>query len=139
VRTKTAEPRSSASNLNLAPSVVYTRYQMITLAYILLGISLVLVTGRLLVGPSLSDRVVALDMLSFIAVGVIAVYTIATGSAVMLDAALVLALVAFLGTVAFARFVERNPSLPRSTETVESKATPASASAERVPAASSEG
>jgi multicomponent Na+:H+ antiporter subunit F len=112
---------------------------MITLAYILLGISLVLVTGRLLVGPSLSDRVVALDMLSFIAVGVIAVYTIATGSAVMLDAALVLALVAFLGTVAFARFVERNPSVLRSTETVESKATPASASPERVPAASSEG
>jgi len=139
VRTKTAEPRSNASNLSLAPFVVYTRYQMITLAYILLGISLVLVTGRLLVGPSLSDRVVALDMLSFIAVGVIAVYTIATGAAVMLDAALVLALVAFLGTVAFARFVERNPSLLRSTETVESKATPASASTERVPTASSEG
>lgn len=111
---------------------------MITIAYILLAVSLVLVTGRLLVGPSLSDRVVALDMLSFIAVGVIAVYTIATGSAVMLDAALVLALIAFLGTVAFARFVERNPSLLNSTTTVDSKATPASEPAERAAAAASE-
>lgn len=111
---------------------------MITIAYVLLGISLVLVTGRLLVGPSLSDRVVALDMLSFIAVGVIAVYTIATGSAVMLDAALVLALVAFLGTVAFARFVERNPSLLSSDEPADSEATPASLPAESAATASSE-
>lgn len=81
---------------------------MVLYAYSVLGISLVLVLFRLLRGPSLSDRVVALDMLSFVAIGVIAVYTVATQSAVMLDAALVLALVAFLGTVAFARYVERS-------------------------------
>ncbi|PEN14837.1 hypothetical protein CRI94_00635 [Longibacter salinarum] len=80
---------------------------MITVAYLLIGCALLLVTGRLLYGPSLSDRIVALDMLSFIAVGLIAIYTVATKSAVMLDAAMVLALIAFLGTVAFARFVER--------------------------------
>jgi len=80
---------------------------MVLYAYSVLGISLVLLVFRLLRGPSLSDRVVALDMLSFVAIGVIAVYTVATESAVMLDAALILALVAFLGTVAFARYVER--------------------------------
>ena len=83
---------------------------MIWFAYAVLGVSLVLVLARLLRGPSLSDRVIALDMLSFIAIGVIAVYTVATQSAVMMDAALVLALVAFLGTLAFARYVERHPS-----------------------------
>jgi multicomponent Na+:H+ antiporter subunit F len=87
---------------------------MITVAYLFLGIALAMVAVRLFIGPTLSDRVVALDMLSFVAVGVIAVYTLATGSAVMLDAALVLALIAFLGTVAFARYVERTLARPPS-------------------------
>lgn len=89
---------------------------MVTFAYICLGVALVMVAFRLVLGPTLSDRVVALDMLSFVAVGVIAVYTVATGSAVMLDAALVLALIAFLGTVAFARYVERSFARPTSAD-----------------------
>lgn len=80
---------------------------MIHLAFVFLGIALLMGLYRLVVGPSLSDRVVALDLMSFVAVGVIAVYTVAMGDAVMLDAALAVALVAFLGTVAFARYVER--------------------------------
>lgn len=83
------------------------------LALITLGIlagAFVLVVVRVVRGPTLSDRVVALDMLSYVAIGLIAAYVAATGSAAMLDAALVLALVAFLATVAFARFVEQPPS-----------------------------
>jgi multicomponent Na+:H+ antiporter subunit F len=64
---------------------------------------------RLVRGPTLSDRVVALDMLSYVAIGFIAAYVAATGASAVLDAALVLALVAFLATVAFARFVEQRP------------------------------
>lgn len=94
----------------LFPRSLLFPFPMIWFAYAVLGLSLVLVLVRLLRGPSLSDRVIALDMLSFIAIGVIAVYTVATQSAVMMDAALVLALIAFLGTVAFARYVERHPS-----------------------------
>jgi multicomponent Na+:H+ antiporter subunit F len=62
---------------------------------------------RLVVGPTLADRVVALDMAAFLAIGVVALYAILTRDPAFLDVALVLALVAFMATAAFARFVER--------------------------------
>jgi multicomponent Na+:H+ antiporter subunit F len=62
---------------------------------------------RLARGPSLADRVVALDLITVQIAGMLAVDTIATGQAVFLDAAIVLALIAFLGTVAFARYLEK--------------------------------
>ena len=71
------------------------------------GLSLLLVLMRLLIGPTLADRVVALDMISYLAIGLIALWTIASGVPAYLDAALVLALIAFLATVAFAQFLER--------------------------------
>jgi multicomponent Na+:H+ antiporter subunit F len=66
-----------------------------------------LIVWRLLRGPTLSDRVVALDALSLLLVSFIVRYSVASGVGAYLDAAIVLSLVAFLGTVAFARFIER--------------------------------
>lgn len=79
----------------------------VTLTLAMAGMSLFLAFYRLVRGPSLPDRVVALDLIGTLAVGVIAAYDIATDQPVLLDAATVVALVAFLGTVAFARYVER--------------------------------
>lgn len=62
---------------------------------------------RLVRGPSLPARVVALDMMAALAVGIIAVYAVATGQPIFLDVAIVLALIGFLSTVAFAHFVEK--------------------------------
>jgi multicomponent Na+:H+ antiporter subunit F len=62
---------------------------------------------RLVRGPSLPDRVVALDLMAMLGIGMIAVYAIATEQPVFLDVASVLALVTFLGTVAFAYYVEK--------------------------------
>jgi multicomponent Na+:H+ antiporter subunit F len=62
---------------------------------------------RLVRGPSLPARVVALDLMGSLSVGIIAVYSVATKQAIFLDVAIVLALMGFLGTVAFAYFVEK--------------------------------
>ncbi len=62
---------------------------------------------RVLRGPSLPDRVLALDMIGLLSVSFIAVVAIASHQAVLLDAAIAIALVSFLGTVAFSRFIER--------------------------------
>lgn len=62
---------------------------------------------RLLKGPSAADRIVALDMLGILMVAFGGVFAVAAGESAFLDVALALALVAFLGTVAFARYVER--------------------------------
>lgn len=79
----------------------------VTLGLAMAGVAMFLAFGRLVRGPSLPDRVVALDLIGIIAVGIIAAYDILTEQPVLLDAATVVALVAFLGTVGFARYVER--------------------------------
>jgi multicomponent Na+:H+ antiporter subunit F len=75
--------------------------------FVMIGVALLLVFVRLARGPSLSDRVIALDLIAVLAVGLIAMVAFAADQAVFLDAAIVLALVAFLGTAAFARYLER--------------------------------
>lgn len=60
---------------------------------------------RVVRGPTLPDRIVALDMLVAIAIGFIAVIAIRTGFNLYIDIAIALGLVGFLATVAFARFV----------------------------------
>lgn len=74
----------------------------------LLLLALALCFLRIVRGPTLADRVVALDVLNILAVAYCAMLAIASGRAVYLDAAIALALVAFLVTVAFARFIERS-------------------------------
>ncbi len=73
----------------------------------LLGIGIGLSIVRLALGPSLPDRVVALDMIGVMTVGFIAVFAIVVDQPVFIDAAIVLALIGFIGTVAFARYVEK--------------------------------
>jgi len=73
----------------------------------LVFIGMFLTFARLLLGPSLPDRVIALDLMSVLMVAFMALFTILTGNAAFLDVAISMALVAFLGTVAFARFAER--------------------------------
>jgi multicomponent Na+:H+ antiporter subunit F len=78
----------------------------LAIGFAVLSLSLLLAFVRLVRGPSLPDRVVALDFISALAVSFIGLYTISSRNAVYLDAAVVIALIAFLGTVAFARYVE---------------------------------
>ena len=73
----------------------------------ILAISVVFVFIRFFKGPSLSDRVVALDLLITIGIGIIAVYSIIYEQPTFLDIAMILALIAFLGTVAFSYYIEK--------------------------------
>ncbi|MRR06565.1 MAG: cation:proton antiporter [Deltaproteobacteria bacterium] len=68
---------------------------------------------RLMRGPSLPDRVVALDLMATLVIGIVAVYSIATGRSAYLDVAIILALIAFLGTVAFAYYLQRGNNQQR--------------------------
>jgi multicomponent Na+:H+ antiporter subunit F len=62
---------------------------------------------RLLAGPSVADRAVALDAMTIIALSVIATIAMFAGRAIYIDVALVYGLVSFLGVIALARFIER--------------------------------
>ena len=72
-----------------------------------LGLATLLTASRLLRGPTLPDRVVAVDQLGFFAVGAIALYAVLTAKPVLLSVGIVMALILFLGTAAFAMFIER--------------------------------
>jgi multicomponent Na+:H+ antiporter subunit F len=76
-----------------------------TLALGILCLSFAVTVWRVVVGPTLPDRVLALDMLVAVAIGFIAVTAIKTGFALYVDIAIALGLVGFLATVAFARFI----------------------------------
>lgn len=73
----------------------------------MLALAFLLALWRIARGPSLPDRVVGLDLVALLAVGVIGLLTLVHREASFLDAALALALVAFLGTIAFARYAEQ--------------------------------
>lgn len=83
-------------------------YGIITLW--ILCLALFIAFYRLVRGPTLPDRVVALDLVAAISVAIIAVYAIVTDTPLLIDVAIVLALIAFLGTVAFARYLEKGVS-----------------------------
>jgi multicomponent Na+:H+ antiporter subunit F len=68
---------------------------------------MVLAFVRLVLGPTLPDRVVALDALATMGVGLLVLVTIATGQEVLLDIALAMALITFLGTIALAMSLEK--------------------------------
>ena len=72
-----------------------------------LSLSVVLVFIRFLKGPGIVDRVIALDLLITIGIAIIAVYSIINNQSTFLDIAMILALIAFLGTVAFSYYLEK--------------------------------
>jgi multicomponent Na+:H+ antiporter subunit F len=80
---------------------------MIAVIFGLLIGAMILALIRLILGPSLPDRVVALDLIAIATVGFIGVYAVAFDHPIYIDEAMVLALIAFFGTVAFAHYIEK--------------------------------
>jgi multicomponent Na+:H+ antiporter subunit F len=80
---------------------------LVSAALALLAGALILALFRLLRGPSLPDRAVALDLIGLIVAGLVGVFAVTSGEDAMLDVLLVLALFVFLGTVAVARYLEQ--------------------------------
>ena len=72
-----------------------------------LGLALLLAVVRLVKGPTLPDRIVAMDLVGVLVVGLNVVLAASTGVRATLDAAMVIALSGFVGTVAYATYVER--------------------------------
>ena len=74
-------------------------------ALILLSLALLLSVVRIIIGPTLGDRVLALDLLTVVAMGFVATIAIRTGLMLYLDIAIALALLGFLATIALARYI----------------------------------
>ena len=90
----------------VAESTLIAYAGQFTLVVLLLSVFLALV--RLIRGPDAADRIVALDLVSVLIVAILATYSIFSGETSFLDVAIGYALIAFLGTVALARFLMRS-------------------------------
>ncbi len=90
-------PPQSASMLDLTVAMVL----------VLLAAGILLAVVRLLRGPTLPDRVVAIDLIATQSVAMLASAAIAFNDPALLQPALVLTLIAFVGTIAFARYVAK--------------------------------
>lgn len=79
----------------------------VTLSIVMVTLSLAIAFVRMVLGPTLSDRVVALDMMTTLIIALCGIVATFTSVAAYLDVALVVALIGFLATVALARYVDR--------------------------------
>lgn len=73
----------------------------------MLVISVLISLFRLILGPDIADRVVALDVLTSMNIAFMAVFAVYSKATMALDVSLILALISFLGTVSFAYYLER--------------------------------
>lgn len=72
-----------------------------------LSISVILIFIRFIKGPNMVDRIIALDLIVTTGIGFISAYSILYNDPAFLDVAMILALIAFLGTVAFTYYIQQ--------------------------------
>jgi multicomponent K+:H+ antiporter subunit F len=80
---------------------------VIPVSYALLGTAFLLTLARLVRGPSLPDRILALDTLNVNAIALIVVYGIQLRSTLFFEIALLIAVMGFIGTVALTKYLQR--------------------------------
>ena len=80
---------------------------IVTIAAVLIFLAIILSIIRLVIGRTLVDRIVAIDMLTVISISLIALYAHVSGRFVYIDVALVYGLLSFLAVLAIARILEK--------------------------------
>ena len=79
----------------------------IEIGFTLIGLAMILCVWRLLRGPDMVDRILALDTLSINAIALLVLFGIRAGSTAYFEMALLLALLGFVGTVALCKHLLR--------------------------------
>ncbi|MEP5760524.1 MAG: K+/H+ antiporter subunit F [Litoreibacter sp.] len=90
--------------MTLATSVMNVA---LIIAFASVGLSQILSMIRLVIGPNIGDRILALDTMVINAIGLIVLLGIAQGTQIYFEASLIIAMLGFVSTVAYARFVLR--------------------------------
>lgn len=86
---------------------------MLWTALVLFGVAIVIALFRIMFGPSLPDRVVALDMIGVHLISAIAIISVIFDTKSFLEVILVLGILAFVSTIVFSKFIERGVVIER--------------------------
>jgi len=88
-------------------------HAMLYTALALYGIAIAISAYRIIIGPSLPDRIIALDMIGVMLVSSIAITSVILGTKAFLEVILILAILAFISTIAFSKYIERGVIIER--------------------------
>jgi multicomponent Na+:H+ antiporter subunit F len=80
---------------------------VLVIALIMLSLAIVGCLYRLLKGPTMPDRVIALDLIGIQIIGIIAIISMLIRTTMFVDIILLIGILAFLGTIAFSKFIEK--------------------------------
>ena len=80
---------------------------ILTVVIVVLAASVILVLYRFIKGPTLPDRVTAVDLITTIVIAIIVVFSILWDSPNFFDVAMILALISFLGSISYAFFITK--------------------------------
>ncbi|HBT73510.1 MAG TPA: Na(+)/H(+) antiporter subunit F1 [Lysinibacillus sp.] len=80
---------------------------------VVICLSMIAVIYRMVKGPSASDRVVALDSLGVSLISLIGLFSILVETSFFLEIILLLAILSFIGTMAFSKFIEKGDIIKR--------------------------
>ncbi|XID95284.1 Na(+)/H(+) antiporter subunit F1 [Paenibacillaceae bacterium WGS1546] len=83
------------------------------LAMFLLTISIVIALYRVIKGPTIHDRILALDSIGYIVIGIVAILSIMLDSHAYLETILLIGILAFLSTIALSKYMERGVVIER--------------------------
>ncbi|MFZ8101133.1 Na(+)/H(+) antiporter subunit F1 [Staphylococcus arlettae] len=80
---------------------------IIIIALVIVSLSMLAMLVRVILGPSLADRVVALDAMGIQLMAIVALFSIFLGTTYMIVAILLVGILAFLGTAVFAKYMDK--------------------------------
>lgn len=86
---------------------------ILLIALALLSLSTLACLYRVIVGPSMSDRVIALDSIGINLISITAVISVLLGTHAFMEVILLIGILSFIGTIAFSKFIERGVVIER--------------------------
>jgi multicomponent Na+:H+ antiporter subunit F len=86
--------------INISEPVIYTAFSFLLLA-------MVITLLRLIKGPSINDRIAAMDLIASIIMGIVLLYSVLMKNAVYFDLPVIISLISFVGTIAVSSYLKQ--------------------------------
>lgn len=86
---------------------------VLVIALILCGIAILITMSRIIIGPSLPDRILSLDIVAVQLVSTMAIISILLESNAFISVLLIFAILSFVSTIAFTKYIERGVIIER--------------------------
>ena len=86
---------------------------MLKTSLVLFSITIAIAVLRIILGPSMPDRVIALDVIGVNLIAIIAVISVVMNTKAFLEVILILGILSFIGTIAFSKSIERGVIVER--------------------------